>query len=178
MQLAKLSIISGARYYWFRSTTIQNYHHRLKYLIAQLHPTARSIICPWGLSTQGQLGLHDICLAWSILEAGSRQSPELLHINGIHCSLLQPPHQCIAMGVPLVDSTEVMHTPSVYPGFASTISCSLSLYLKHCNPKTIKAGECGGTRIPSNSHICSSTATYMNSSPTSLSSPLLIIIAT
>ena len=146
--------------------------------MAQLHPTAQSIICPWGLSARGQLGLHDVCLAWSILEAGSQQSPELLCINGIRCSLLQPPHQHIAMGVPSVDSTEVMHTPSVYPGFISTISCSLSLYLKRCDPKTIKAGGCGGTRIPSKSHLCSSTATYMNSSPPSLSSPLLVVIAT
>ena len=33
-------------------------------------------------------------------------------------------------------------------------------------------------RIPSKSHLCSSTATYMNSSPPSLSSPLLVVIAT
>ena len=115
-QSAKLSIISGARYYWFRSTTIQNYHHRLKYLVAQLHPTAQSIICPWGLSARGRLGLHDVCLAWSILEAGSQQSPELLCINGIRYPLLQPPRQRTAMEVPSVDSTEVMHSPQYIPG--------------------------------------------------------------
>ena len=68
-----------------------------------------------GLSARDQLDLHDVRLAWSILEAGSQRCPEHLGISGIRYSLLPPLRQYIdAMEVLSVDPTEAMHAPSVH----------------------------------------------------------------
>ena len=54
-------------------------------------------------------------------------------------TLYSSPHQRIdSMEMPLVNLTEVMHTPSVLPRFSSTISCPLSFYPKRVENRNYK----------------------------------------
>ena len=65
------------------------------------------------------------------------------------------------------------------PGFISATSrFTLLLPRASRDPKTITVEECGGTRILSKSHLCSSTATGMKfiSALALLTSPLVIIV--